>query len=346
MMPVAKFENYMQAKPADAKRYQEIQKGAELAEFNTLKVLVESRSYQKNEKDAIQLKKLASNRHVKNYLLAQTEEEKQKWEGRKEVMEYTSLKSNVVDYSKETARYNELKNHADILFHQAQNKEEMDLLAKLDLVTADELDGNALKRGWNVGYLYPTKEMKAVHSYPNELQAYTSGKNIETIDGVLNLTVRKEEETASVWDAQKGMISKSMAYTADMLHSDKIAIQPGMFIQVKAEAKGKAISAINLQNPQHTQLISIMHQLGKQMQCGVKHNMQNIERIIGLPYAVYGLYWGKAELIWYINDMEVCRMPNTLKDEKMYLHLYQQVTAAHQGTATMKVDWVKVYNVK
>lgn len=345
-MPVAKFENYMQQKPEVAKRYLEIAKSEKLAEYNTLKTLVESSNYKQQIKDAARLKKLQTNSKVEKYLLAQTEEEKQKWEGRSEVMEFTSLKSSVVDYTKETARYAELQKDADILFYLAQDKAEMEKIAKLELIKVDQLDGNALKHGWAVGYLYPSKEMKAVHSYPNELQAYTGGKNIETIDGVLNMQVRKENATASVWDSKKGMITKAVEYTADILHNEEVAIEEGMLVQVKALTSGNVLHAINLQNAKHTQFVTILNKAGKQMKCGVAGNLKAIERILGLPYAVYGLYWGKKELIWYINDMEVCRMENTLKNEKMYLHMLQSVTETYKGTGTMKIDWVKTYKVK
>lgn len=346
LMPVAKFENYMQAGVEAALRYNQIASSKELAEYNTLKTLIESEAYKKNQKGAIALAKISGNEMVKKYLAAQTEEEKQKWEGRKEVMTYTELMGSVVDYTKETSRYEELAKNADIQFYIAQDEQEMKKFSHLEHMLTDELNGNALNNGWKPGYLFANPALKSVISYPNELQAYTAGKNIETIDGILCMSVRKEKANASVWDAKKGMIGREMEYTSDMLHTDKFAIEPGMLVQVKAWAVGNALHAINLHNADHTQIATVLHKEGKQMKCGIHGKLEQIDRIIGLPYAVYSFYWGANELIWYINDMEVCRMPNTLKNEKMFIHLYQSVTPEHKGVSSMKVDWVKLYKVK
>ena len=87
---------------------------------------------------------------------------------------------------------------------------------------------------------------------------------------------------------------------------------------------------------------------GKKLQSGVvagdKTRLTTLSKAMRSQYFVYSLRWTKKELVWYVNNMEVLRMENTLSAEELFF-LAQSFSPKKNraGKASMKVQWIRVY---
>ena len=85
-----------------------------------------------------------------------------------------------------------------------------------------------------------------------------------------------------------------------------------------------------------------VHRLG--LIDGKKSQYADLTGVLRSMYHVYSLRWTKKELIWFVNNMEVLRVPNTLPHEQMFL-LAQSFLPANQrgGEGKLKVQWARIY---
>lgn len=359
LMPTGKYEPIAEKSPNDGKHYKEVGDSKELKEFQTLDYLVKSESFIKNQANRVRLKKLEKNGKVKKYLKALADnEQSEKLQAMTEesiVKEYIELKNKVIDYAAEIQRHKQLSIDENIQFYLNQDPNRMIRYAALDRVLYDEFqDKNPFNAGWQPGFVYPSSDFKAVHSYVNECQAYTGGKNVECADGTLTIYTKKEKCSAAAWHPKKGMIMQDFEYTSDAISRKDIEITEGSVVQVKTRCRGFLNHGIYLRSAHHTPLISIFNYTGLKMYCGVKNSEKDNEQLFELeglqpiPYLIFTLYWGKDEIIWYVNNLEVHRVKNTIpKGEKLYLHMYSfQFKDKYTTEGKLEVDWAKIFKIK
>ena len=61
-------------------------------------------------------------------------------------------------------------------------------------------------------------------------------------------------------------------------------------------------------------------------------------------YHVYSFRWTKHELIWYVNNLEILRLPNRLPKEAMFFLAQSWLPKAEKGgEGKLKVQWARVY---
>lgn len=277
------------------------------------------------------------------------------WQGLEqsdEVLEYFRLQKEVVDYSAEIARYQELSKNDDINFYLDTDKQQIQRYDASKKIFEDDFEVSQIdKNGWKGGFAYP-KGFQPVHSYTNEKQAYVGGKNIEIKDGVLYLHTRKEAKTAPAWDEKKGMIMQDFAYTSDVIYNTQ-AFEEGTVLQVKARCRGVLNHGIYLRSDKHVPFISVFNYTDRACYCGLKASLKEddykheIKDLQPIPFSIYTLVWGKDEIVWYLNNIEIHRTKNVLpKGEKMYLHLYSfQFNDKFMTEGTLEVDWIKAYKM-
>ena len=61
-------------------------------------------------------------------------------------------------------------------------------------------------------------------------------------------------------------------------------------------------------------------------------------------YHVYSFRWNKNELIWYVNNLEILRLPNRLPKEAMFFLAQSWLPQNEKGgEGKLKVQWARVY---
>ena len=354
MLSTKQFEQWLQEQAEIAVRYRKIEKSDLLAEYNTLKEVVESAEFQAKKTRLTTTRyadtqegstmalynSLKWNTSVILYNLLKKEAYKEK----AEVAQYLALAEQIqtpafqeantfwknpkrwltTPESQQEKRYNELVKHADILFFFQHTAQEIAELEAYKMVWAAEFE-TQMSGAWQTGFLYPSKEFKADHSHVGEGQAYVQGRNTQVANRMLTISTKKEKSTAAAWHPTKGMIMHEFAYTSDVWHTAEAVAPKSGVLQAKVRLAGKA----------------------KHILCLTKANAKKALHLLPadkqVKDAIYTLVWNEKEVINYVNNMEVSRMSNPLAGEALHLLMRSYLPENVKATGKMDIDWVRVY---
>ncbi len=250
------------------------------------------------------------------------------------------------DQYKTFARYQELAKSDDIKFFFESREEKIDW-AELFRPTFD--DDMTSSKNWKAGFGYANPAMKDGHSRTSERQAYNGGKNTFFVEGRMDLETREESKKAIAWDEKKGFTEHVFEYTSDVMNTKDIFMQEsGMFMaKVRSQGAGHHFFGLGtgkLNNP----MIALYHYNGKNHQMGLvngsKTEMADLTGMLRSMYYVYTFRWTKNELIWYVNNMEILRLPNRLPKEAMFFYAQSWLPKAEKGGAgKLKIQWARAY---
>ncbi|MCQ2333279.1 MAG: hypothetical protein MJZ88_01545 [Paludibacteraceae bacterium] len=298
-------------------RFEKASKSGAVHDYLQLKAIAEL-----NEKQSAQLAKLEIKQAVQDYLrlkdVVADEKFKQEnafWANPKRW--YTTPES------KQDERYTELINNADIQFFLHADSEELARWESYVQQWADNVDTDLAASDWRPGFAYKTKAMKANHSFVHELQAYNGGQNTSRIGKVMTIQVKHQSKTQAAWDEKLGFVAKDFAYTSDVIQTaDKMRMNGGL-IRFKVRCVGSANHVICLKNEDKLPIITLFQSNGKKVQMGIKtdrvDNMVLIKKIKPQKWNYIHLAWTKQELIWFVNNYEVLRMPNSIGNMSLFL---------------------------
>lgn len=354
MLSTKQFEQWLQEQAQIVVRYRKVEKSDLLAEYNTLKEVVESAEFQAKktrlttthyadtqEGGTMALyNSLKWNTSVILYNLLKKEAYKEK----AEVAQYLALAEQIqtpafqeanafwknpkrwltTPESQQEKRYNELVKHADILFFFQHTAQEIAELEAYKMVWAAEFE-TQMSGAWQTGFLYPSKEFKADHSHVGEGQAYVQGRNTQVANRMLTISTKKEKTTAAAWHPTKGMIMHEFAYTSDVWHTAEAVAPKSGVLQAKVRLAGKA----------------------KHILCLTKANAKNALHLLPadkqVKDAIYTLVWNEKEAVNYVNNVEVSRSQNSLAGEALHLLMRSYLPENVKATGKMDIDWVRVY---
>ena len=354
MLSTKQFEQWLQEQAQIAVRYRKIEKSDLLAEYNTLKEVVESAEFQEKKTRLTTTRyadtqeggtmalynSLKWNTSVILYNLLKKEAYKEK----AEVAQYLALAEQIqtpafqeanafwknpkrwltTPESQQEKRYNELVKHADILFFFQHTEQEIAELEAYKMVWAAEFE-TQMSGAWQTGFLYPSKEFKADHSHVGEGQAYVQGRNTQVANRMLTISTKKEKTTAAAWHPTKGMIMHEFAYTSDVWHTAEAVAPKSGVLQAKVRLAGKA----------------------KHILCLTKANAKKALHLLPadkqVKDAIYTLVWNEKEVINYVNNVEVSRSQNPLAGEALHLLMRSYLPENVKATGKMDIDWVRVY---
>ena len=349
------FEQWLQAQAQLMVRYRQVEKSEILAEYNTLKKVVESTDFQVKKKeltttryeDTQEGKKMARYKQLKwnSTVILYNLLKKEAWKEKAEVAEYLELAEQVkvpefqqtnafwknkkrwftTPESQQEKRYDALVKHADIVFYFQHTEQEIADLEAYKMVWAAEFETAPLSDVWQTGFLYPSKELKANHSHVNELQAYTQGRNTQIANRVLSIQTKKEKTTAPAWHPTKGMIMHPFAYTSDVWHTAEAVAPKAGVLQAKVHLSGKAKHVVCLTT------------------AGAKKSLHILPADKQVKDAIYTLVWNENEVVNYVNDVEVARSKNPLAGEAMHLLMRSYLPGNVKGTGKMEIDWIRIY---
>ena len=243
-------------------------------------------------------------------------------------------------------RYMELANSDDIKFFFESRQEKIDWAELFRPAFDDDMLSG---KNWNPGYGYANPAMKDGHSRTSEWQAYNGGKNTFFVDGRMDMETREESKKAIAWDEKKGFTEQIFEYTSDVMNTkETFAQESGMFM-AKVRSKGDGhhffgLSTGKLNNP----MVALYHYNGNKHQLGYvngpKTQMVDLTGMFRSAYYVYTFRWTKNELVWYVNNLEILRLPNRLPKEAMFFLAQSWLPRSEKGgVGALRVKWARVY---
>ena len=243
-------------------------------------------------------------------------------------------------------RYLELANSDDIKFFYEQREERIDWAELFRPAFDDDMSSS---KNWKPGYGYANPAMKDGHSRTTERQAYNGGKNAFFVDGRMDIETREESKKAVAWDEKKGFVEHVFEYTSDVMNTkEAFAQESGLFMaKVRSQGTGHhffGLSTGKLNSP----MIALYHYNGKNHQMGLVNGantkMVDLSGMLRSMYYVYAFRWTKNEIIWYVNNLEILRLPNRLPKEAMFLLAQSWLPMSEKGgEGKLKVQWARVY---
>ena len=422
MLSTEQFEKTIYDMQERVKRWRQIEKSPELAEYNALKKIVESSDFQARKKELESRKykdtdegrkmtafrNLEESRAIRRYKKALEDPEFQEFLKFRETPEFSKIKSwkavltdskirsyNMLYYSsyyknytkvlnspelrqlaelekevkttdfqkrhdlwadnkrwqhsaeyQQEKRYLELANSEDIKFFFESRKEKIDWAELFRPAFDDDMSS---AKNWKPGYGYANPAMKDGHSRTSERQAYNGGKNTFHVEGRMDIETREESKIAVAWDEKKGFIEQVFDYTSDVMNTkEAFAQESGLFMaKVRSQGVGHhffGLTTGKLKSP----IIALYHYNGRNHQMGLVNGdhtqMADINGVLRSMYHVYSFRWTKHELIWYVNNLEILRLPNRLPKEAMFFLAQSWLPKAEKGgEGKLKVQWARVY---
>lgn len=251
--------------------------------------------------------------------------------------------------SKQDERYMELKKSEDIQFYLSRDAKQIAEWESYKTLFQDEFDQSNVKNSaWKAGFYYANPNLKTDHSYANEQQAYNHGNNTYASGSILTIETRRETATAAAWHPTKGFIPKEYAWTSDIMQTAAtFQAKEGLFL-AKVRVSGQANAALYLASGERLPIVKLMQWKDKKVWAGMrtaKEDVQvSLQGVAANSWMIYGVEITAKEIVWYINDQEILRTPNTLQGASLYPaiaeYLPEGITA---GPGKIEVDWIRVY---
>lgn len=243
-------------------------------------------------------------------------------------------------------RFNQLAKSDDIRFYFTQREERIDW-AELFRPAFD--DDMSTGKNWKPGFGYANPAMKDGHSRTSERQAYNGGKNTFFAEGRMDVETRAESKKAIAWDEKKGFVEEVFDFTSDAMNTKEAFAQESGLFMAKIRTQGVGHHFFGLTTgKQNTPMIALYHFNGKRHQVGYvdgqNTKMVDLTGVLRSMYHVYAFRWTKHELIWYVNDLELLRIPNRLPKEAMFFLAQSWLPKAEKGgEGKLKVQWARVF---
>ena len=243
-------------------------------------------------------------------------------------------------------RFNQLAKSDDIKFYFTQREERIDW-AELFRPAFD--DDMSTGKNWKPGFGYANPAMKDGHSRTSERQAYNGGKNTFFAEGRMDVETRAESKKAIAWDEKKGFVEEVFDFTSDAMNTKEAFAQESGLFMAKIRTQGVGHHFFGLTTgKQNTPMIALYHFNGKRHQVGYvdgqNTKMVDLTGVLRSMYHVYAFRWTRHELIWYVNDLELLRIPNRLPKEAMFFLAQSWLPKAEKGgEGKLKVQWARVF---
>ena len=243
-------------------------------------------------------------------------------------------------------RYEELANSDDIKFYYTQREEKIDWAELFRPAFDDDMSSS---KNWKAGFGYTNPAAKDGHSRTCEHQAYNGGKNTFFVDGRMDLETRAESKKAVAWDEKKGFTEHVFEYTSDVMNTKEAFTQEsGLFMaKVRSQGVGHHFFGLTTGRPNNP-MIALYHFNGDHHQMGLvngaKTQMVDLTFMPRTMYHVYSFRWNKNEIVWYVNNLEILRLPNRLPKEAMFFLAQSWLPNNEKGgEGKLKVQWARVY---
>ena len=165
----------------------------------------------------------------------------------------------------------------------------------------------------------------------------------------MDLETREESKNAVAWDEKKGFVEQVFEYTSDVMNTKDAFMQEGGMFMAKVRSQGAGHHFFGLSTGvANKPMVSLYHYNGSNHQVGLvngnKTQMADLSGVLRSMYHVYTFRWTKNELIWYVNNMEILRLRNSLPKEAMFYLAQSWLPKSEKGgTGKLKIQWARVY---
>ena len=165
----------------------------------------------------------------------------------------------------------------------------------------------------------------------------------------MDLETRAESKKAVAWDEKKGFTEHVFEYTSDVMNTKEAFTQEsGLFMaKVRSQGVGHHFFGLTTGRPNNP-MIALYHFNGDHHQMclvnGAKTQMVDLTFMPRTMYHVYSFRWNKNEIVWYVNNLEILRLPNRLPKEAMFFLAQSWLPNNEKGgEGKLKVQWARVY---
>jgi hypothetical protein len=252
------------------------------------------------------------------------------------------------EYQTELQFY-KLADHPDIAFYVGEKPERFKNFRNVKLSFVDEFDAKSIsEKTWSFGFHYKNPMLIKKHSFFNEKQANSGGKNASLLTSLLKIETREEKLNAVAWHNKQGFLNKDFNFTSDIVQSaEKFQQKYGVF-RAKIRCFGPIHHAFWLGSDEKLPMVNIFHFDGKSITMG-NANKEKVDgvKVSGInpsEYYIYSLFWTEKEMIWMINNLEVYRTSTNIPKKEMYLAFNSFISEKQKAsTGTFEIDWVRVY---
>jgi beta-glucanase (GH16 family) len=254
------------------------------------------------------------------------------------------------EYQTEQQFYKLVENE-DIKFYVNEKPERFKHFRNVKLSFSDEFDAKTIsEKQWNFGFHYKNPKLIKQHSFYNEKQANSGGKNTRLVNSHLEIETKEEKSTAIAWHHKQGFLNKDFKFTSDIVQTAEKFNQKFGIFRAKIRCIGSIHHAFWLGSGEKLPLINIFHYNGKSITMGnVNKDKVDGIKVNGLnpsEFYIYSLLWTEKELVWMVNNLEVYRTSNNIPKSELYLAFNSFISEKQKGgVGSMEVDWVRVYTV-
>jgi hypothetical protein len=359
---ISKYESL--EKKVSSAEFREKMKTKEFKDSDDSKILQDY----KNQKDSSEIKeyyKFKASKELANYLNIDGSKRLARFNELKEFIatpEFKKQKEYLLDKKrfdktemfKELQEYNELKKSGDIIWYfKVKDSNKFDILKHRELTFSDEFDSEKLDtKKWLTNYYWGEKLLKDRYSVESDLQAYTEKDNFEIRNSILKINTKPQKVTGKVWSAAKGFSTKEFSYTSGLINSGNSFRQKyGIFTAKVKLGDPNAKSAFWMLADKITPHIDVCKTSKGKVWSDYFSAKGNVSKTsIGSRYAndffIFTLEWTSDKLVWKINDTEVFVQTTDIPQEPMYVLFAGGLDKPINGTTSMEIDWVRVYQPK
>jgi hypothetical protein len=323
--------------------YKRLKESSEIKEYYKFKFSKEYKNYLATDGS----KRLERYNELKEYVASKEFKEKKDYLLDKKRFEKSEM-------FREAQEYELLRKNEDIIWYfKVKDSNKFDILKHRELTFSDEFDNEKLDtRRWLTNYYWGEKLLKDRYSVESDLQAYTEKENFEIKSSLLKIITKPQKITGKVWSAIHGFTTREFSYTSGLINTGNSFRQKyGTFTaKIKlGDPSGK--SAFWMLADKITPHIDICRtSKGKVWFDFFPVKGNNSKTSLGSRYSndffIYTLEWSADKLVWKINNTEVFTQTNDVPQDPMYILFAGGTDKPLNGTTSMEIDWVRVYQPK
>ena len=255
---------------------------------------------------------------------------------------------------REVEEYGKLKKDADIIWYfKTKDSNKFDILKHHELIFSDEFDTDKLDpKKWITNYYWGEKLLKDRYSIDTDLQFYTEKENIEVKNSYLKIFTKPQKINGKAWSPVNGFTTKEFGYTSGLINTGNSFRQKfGIFTAKIKLGDPASKSAFWLLGDKITPHIDICRTTNGKVWFDLFSGANKIAKsTVGARYAgdsfIFTLEWTSQSLVWKINGVEAFRQTENVPQEPMYINLAGGLNKPINGSSSLEVDWVRVYQLK
>lgn len=255
---------------------------------------------------------------------------------------------------KEVEEFEKLRKSEDIIWYfKVKDSNKFDIFKNRELTFSDEFDIEKLDtKKWLTNYYWGEKLLKDRYSVESDLQFYTEKDNFELRNSLLKINTRQQKINGKVWSVAHGFSTKEFGYTSGMINSATSFRQKyGIFsakIKLGDPAARGAFWMVSDKITPHIDIcrttkgkvwFDLFASDGKCSKTSVGSRYSN-------DYFIFTLEWTADKLTWKINGVDAFQQTSNIPQEPMYINFAGGLEKPINGTSSMEIDWVRVYQVK